>query len=61
MSLLVKTPSRGRIWRPKVPKVTTKTAVKVVVDIRPAPAFPAQKAAWREFWQKLIAEVKKEH
>jgi hypothetical protein len=30
----------------------------VTLDIKPGPASPAQKQAWKRFWQKLIAEVK---
>ena len=35
-----------------------KQMVKLTVDIPPGPASPAQKQAWKCFWQKLIAEVK---
>lgn len=39
--------------------MTNKTKIPVVkVDIRPGPAPPAQKTAWRKFFQKLIREVK---
>lgn len=31
--------------------------VKLTVDIRPGPAPPAQKAAWRKFWARLIGEA----
>ena len=41
-----------------MPKATENTAIKVEVNIRPEPATPAQKTAWRKFWQKLITEVK---
>jgi len=41
-----------------VPKTTEKTAIKQKVDIQPGPAAPAQKTAWRRFWQKLTTEVK---
>ena len=39
---------------------STKTAIKLTVDIRPRPASPAQKQAWRRFWQKIISGVKEE-
>ena len=32
--------------------------VKIMVNIRPGPATPAQKAAWHNFWQKIIPDVK---
>jgi len=32
--------------------------VKVNVDIKPGQSSLAQKATWRKFWQKLMAEVK---
>ena len=38
--------------------IAIKDTIKVKVDIRPGPVSPAQKQAWRRFWQKLIAEVK---
>ena len=41
-------------------KATKDTGLKLRVDIRPGPVSPAQKTAWRKFWQKLIAEVKSE-
>jgi len=34
--------------------------VKVTVNIKPGPVSPAQKQAWRRFWQKLIAQVQEE-
>lgn len=46
--------------RPKIPKSATRIEIRVKIDIRPGPASPAQKVAWRRFWQKLIAEVKSE-
>ena len=36
-------------------KPETKTEIKV--NIKPGPASPAQKAAWRRFWAKLITEA----
>lgn len=45
----------------KVPKTTEKREIKVRVNIKPvklADVTPAQRAAWRKFWQKLISEVK---
>ena len=32
-----------------------KTGIKV--NIKPGPASPAQKAAWRRFWAKLITKA----
>ena len=43
-----------------MPKSDTKTGIKVKANIKTGPASPAQKASWRKFWQKLIAEVKAE-
>ena len=40
-----------------MPKLADKN-FKVKVSIQPGPASPAQKAAWRRFWAKLLAEVK---
>jgi len=34
------------------------TEIQARVHIRPGPSTPAQKTAWRKFWQRLIAEVK---
>ena len=39
-------------------KAKTTASIKVVVNIKPGPASPAQKQAWHKFWQKLISEVK---
>ena len=39
---------------------TTGNSTNVVVNIQPGPASPAQRQAWKRFWQKLIAEVKAE-
>jgi hypothetical protein len=39
-------------------KAKTTASIKVVVDIKPGPASPAQKQAWKRFWGKLISEVK---
>jgi len=41
-------------------KVETTASTRVVVHIKPGQASPAQKAAWKRFWQKLIAEAKSE-
>jgi len=30
----------------------------VILNIKRGPASPAQKQAWKRFWQKLISEVK---
>ena len=38
-------------------KCTTQGEVKVKTNIQPGPASPAQKAAWRRFWAKLITEA----
>ena len=40
------------------PKI--KPEVKVTMRIAPGPVSPAQKQAWRRFWQKLITEAKGE-
>jgi len=34
--------------------------VRVTINLAPGPTSPAQKQAWRKFWEKLIAEVKQE-
>jgi len=39
-------------------KLRTTASTNVVVDIKPGPASPAQKQAWKRFWRKLISEVK---
>jgi hypothetical protein len=39
---------------------TTKAEVRVSVDIRPAPASPAQKAAWHKLFTRLVAECQRE-
>lgn len=41
-----------------MPKLDSKTKLKVVLNIARGPGLPAQQAAWRKFWQKLIAEAK---
>jgi hypothetical protein len=41
-----------------MPKSIVKEQVKIQVSIRPGTVSPARKAAWRRFWQKLIAEAK---
>jgi hypothetical protein len=37
---------------------TVRKPIKIMINIQPGPASPAQKTAWHKFWQKLIAEVK---
>lgn len=37
-----------------------KPTVTVTVRIEGGPVSPAQKRAWKRFWQKLITEVKSE-
>ena len=34
--------------------------IKVTVNIAAGPVTPAQRQAWKKFWQKLIAEAKSE-
>ncbi len=36
----------------------TKPEVKVTLTITPGQVTPAQRAAWRKWWAKLISEVK---
>jgi 3-deoxy-D-manno-octulosonic acid (KDO) 8-phosphate synthase len=53
----------GKSKRPVVLKrglVGSKPVVMPLVtpNIQTGPASPTQKAAWRKFWQRLIAEVK---
>lgn len=36
----------------------TDTRPIVTIKIRTGPVTPAQKTAWRKFWQKVIVEVK---
>jgi len=40
--------------------MTNKTVSKPIVKLKieTGPVTPHQRAAWRRFWQKLIAEVK---
>jgi len=42
--------------------MANKTATKPTVKLKilPGPVTPAQKQAWRRFWQKWIAEAKNE-
>jgi len=40
-----------------MPKSDTKAQLNVTVNIRPGQVSPAQKAALRRFWQRIIAEV----
>lgn len=42
-----------------MPKTADKT-IKVTMNILPGPVSPAQKQAFKRFWQKLIAEAKSE-
>jgi hypothetical protein len=49
----------NKFYLPEVSKKATRTLIKVRVDVRRGAASPAQKAVWRKFWQKLVAEVKK--
>ncbi len=39
---------------------TNPKLVKLTVGIRPGQGTPAQKQAWRKFWQKLITQVQDE-
>ncbi|MDO8491342.1 MAG: hypothetical protein Q7T04_04940 [Dehalococcoidia bacterium] len=41
-------------------KTIQKENIEVKVDIHPGPVSPAQKQAWRRFWQKVIAAAKSE-
>jgi hypothetical protein len=42
-----------------MPKSATNIGIKVKIDIRPGgAASAAQKALWRKWWQRIIAEVK---
>jgi len=43
-----------------VSKTASESTIKVVVDVHPGPVSPAQKAAWRKFWTKLLSEPKRE-
>lgn len=51
--MISKSQNRHPIHRRRVCK-----SAEVRVDVQPGPASPAQKAAWRKFWRKLISEVK---
>jgi hypothetical protein len=44
--------------RRKANRISRKTPIKVVLDIKPGPASPAQRAAWKRLWDKLLSEVK---
>ena len=33
-------------------------AIRLIVHVQPGPALPAQKAAWRKFWVRIISESK---
>lgn len=39
---------------------TAAKPAKVAVNIRPGQPSVAQKQAWKQFWQKLSSEVKRE-
>lgn len=41
-------------------KFATSTKIKLTVDIKPGPVSPAQKQAWKQFWQKQASGVKRE-
>ena len=41
-------------------KFAAKTKIKVTIDIKRGLVSPAQKQAWKQFWQKLASEVKRE-
>jgi len=41
-------------------KPTNKAEVKVIVSIRPGPATPAQKTAFRRFYARLISQAQEE-
>lgn len=41
-----------------MPKTSTKE-LGVQVEIQPRPASERQKAAWREFWRRVLLEGKK--
>jgi hypothetical protein len=43
-----------------MPKSATNIGIKVKIDIRPGPATPLQKAAWRKFFTRLKAECQRE-
>jgi len=44
----------------KVPKSDTKQQPAVIVRFETGPVSPAQRQAWRRFWQKMIDETKSE-
>ena len=41
-------------------KRNTDLPVRVHVDIQPGPAIPAQKAAWRKLFTRLVSECQRE-
>jgi hypothetical protein len=44
-----------------MPRPDTKTQSKVRVDVHPGAASPAQEAAWRTLWSRLITgSIKRE-
>ena len=46
--------------RRKASQTSSTSPAKVILNIKRGPASPAQKQAWKRFWQKLISEVKAE-
>ena len=46
--------------KPTPTKTTNKAKVKITVSIRAGPATPAQQAAFRRFYAKLISQVQDE-
>jgi hypothetical protein len=46
--------------RRKVRRTTNATLVRVVLDIKPRLVSPAQKQAWKRFWQCMVAGTKSE-
>ena len=44
----------------KAKRAMPRPTVNVALDIRPGPASPAQKAAFRKFFARLIAESRRE-
>ncbi len=41
-----------------MPKSSKTKQPKVTMNIQSGPMTPAQKQAWKRFWQKVITEVK---
>jgi len=42
----------------KASRTSNTSPIKVVLNIRPGPVSPAQKANWQRLWDKLLSEVK---